>query len=64
MYRHCKPRRARETYWICCFSNNQWNITGELGNGDWQKSSFYQAWWHRCIYGLHVAVPAQLTSGF
>ena len=23
-------------YWICTFSNNQWNVGDELGNGDWQ----------------------------
>lgn len=32
-----------ETYWICTFSNNQWDIAGELGHGDWQQSSFYKA---------------------
>lgn len=31
-----------QTYWICSFSNNQWDIKNELG-GDWSGSSFYKA---------------------
>lgn len=30
-------------YWICFVSNNQWEITKELGSGDWRESSFYKA---------------------
>lgn len=30
-------------YWICTFSNSQWHIKEELGNGRWQDSSFYLA---------------------
>ncbi|CAE7843298.1 FRAS1 [Symbiodinium necroappetens] len=30
-------------YWICTFSNNQWAVEEELGNGQWQESSFYLA---------------------
>ena len=30
-------------YWICTFSNSQWHIAEELGNGRWQDSSFYLA---------------------
>ena len=33
----------RQTYWICTFSNNQWCINQELGQGCWQESSFYKA---------------------
>ncbi|CAJ1416107.1 unnamed protein product [Effrenium voratum] len=30
-------------YWCCSFSNNQWSIAEELGNGDIAQSSFYLA---------------------
>jgi len=30
-------------YWICTFSNSQWHVQAELGNGRWQDSSFYLA---------------------
>lgn len=30
-------------YWICTFSNNQWRVEEELGQGNWQQSSFYLA---------------------
>ena len=30
-------------YWICTFSNSQWHVKDELGNGRWQDSSFYLA---------------------
>ncbi|CAL1139956.1 unnamed protein product [Cladocopium goreaui] len=30
-------------YWICSFSNNQWDIEEELGSGDLAQSSFYLA---------------------
>eukprot|EP00438_Fugacium_kawagutii_P004681 Skav205562 [mRNA] locus=scaffold1407:33022:44938:- [translate_table: standard] len=30
-------------YWICTFSNSQWHVKEELGNGNWQESSFYLA---------------------
>jgi len=28
-------------YWICFCSNNQYQISSELGDGDWRQSSFY-----------------------
>jgi hypothetical protein len=33
----------RNSCWICSFSNNQWSISTELGNGSWKESSFYLA---------------------
>ena len=30
-------------YWICSFSNSQWHVAEELGNGEWQDSSFMRA---------------------
>jgi len=33
---------ARQRYWICSFSNNQWCISEELG-AHWTESSFYLA---------------------
>ena len=37
-------RTWRESaYWICTFSNSQWHVKEELGNGRWQDSSFYLA---------------------
>lgn len=30
-------------YWICTFSNSQWHVKDELGNGQWEESSFYLA---------------------
>eukprot|EP00931_Biecheleriopsis_adriatica_P117562 TRINITY_DN93061_c0_g1_i1.p1 TRINITY_DN93061_c0_g1~~TRINITY_DN93061_c0_g1_i1.p1 ORF type:complete len:1481 (+),score=220.36 TRINITY_DN93061_c0_g1_i1:231-4445(+) len=33
----------KAAYWCCSFSNNQWQIAEELGNGDWAQSSFYLA---------------------
>jgi len=30
-------------YWICSLSNNQWEIGLELGEGQWEASSFYKA---------------------
>ncbi|CAE7256213.1 Scube1 [Symbiodinium microadriaticum] len=30
-------------YWICTFSNSQWHVKEELGNGHWEQSSFYLA---------------------
>jgi len=31
------------TYWICSFSNNQWNISDDIPAGDVYQSSFYLA---------------------
>ena len=28
---------------ICTFSNSQWHVKDELGNGRWQESSFYRS---------------------
>jgi len=33
----------RMAYWICFLSNNQWRVSEEVGNGDWQASSFFRA---------------------
>eukprot|EP00435_Cladocopium_sp_Y103_P048474 s470_g14.t1 len=30
-------------YWVCTFSNSQWHIEEELGNGNVEQSSFYLA---------------------
>ena len=30
-----------QAYWICTFSNNQWDVETDLGNGDVLRSSFY-----------------------
>jgi len=30
-------------YWICSLSNNQWQVTQELGQNSWSRSSFYLA---------------------
>ena len=30
-------------YWICTFSNSQWHVKDELGQGEWKNSSFYLA---------------------
>lgn len=30
-------------YWVCTFSNSQWHVREELGDGDWRESSFYRA---------------------
>ncbi|CAE7034725.1 Fras1 [Symbiodinium sp. CCMP2592] len=43
---HSKTKEASEavaSYWICTFSNNQWQVVEELGSGDWQESSFFKA---------------------
>merc|ERR1712190_335977 len=26
-------------YWICFFSNSQWDVADELGHGDWKQST-------------------------
>ena len=31
------------SYWVCFFSNNQYQIKAELGYGNWRQSSFYLA---------------------
>ena len=36
-------RAALPSYWVCTFSNNQWKVAEELGQGDWQDSSFFKA---------------------
>lgn len=33
----------QQTFWVCTFSNNQWEIANELGGSSWWKSSFYKA---------------------
>ncbi|CAE7252395.1 unnamed protein product [Symbiodinium natans] len=38
---HADPWADR-TYWICSFSNNQWNVAEEVGQS-WEESSFYLA---------------------
>ena len=40
---HANSVRSNQTYWICTFSNNQWELETELGSGNWQESSFYKA---------------------
>lgn len=37
---HHANRMHGSTYWVCCFSNNQWSVTEELGH-NWDDSSFY-----------------------
>merc|ERR1712032_36393 len=32
---------SQESYWMCTFSNNQWNVKVEVGDGRWQDSSFH-----------------------
>ena len=33
-----------QKYWVCSFSNNQWQLNEELGDGSgWQQCSFYLA---------------------
>jgi len=32
-----------QSYWICTFSNNQWEVAEELGKGSWERSSFFLA---------------------
>lgn len=27
-------------YWVCTFSNSQWHVKAELGDGNWKESSF------------------------
>ena len=40
----CFERDWRDSaYWICTFSNSQWHVKEELGNGQWENSSFYLA---------------------
>jgi len=37
------PNSAQDVaYWICSFSNNQWQLEEELGSG-WEQSSFFMA---------------------
>jgi hypothetical protein len=38
--RSANPATAFEPR-ICTFSNSQWHVKAELGNGRWQESSFY-----------------------
>ena len=43
---HARSKEAAgvdANYWICTFSNNQWRIEEELGDGAWQESSFFKA---------------------
>ncbi|CAK9043669.1 unnamed protein product [Durusdinium trenchii] len=44
---HAKSDGAVEwqstAYWVCTFSNNQWQVEAELGHGLWQESSFYKS---------------------
>lgn len=42
-------------YWICTFSNNQWNLPDELG-ADILDSSFYLALQHRTCVGTAMVV--------
>ncbi|CAE7759812.1 FRAS1, partial [Symbiodinium pilosum] len=42
-FAHAKDTWRDSAYWICTFSNNQWEVPLELGNGRWQESSFYLA---------------------
>ena len=32
------PDWRDSAYWICTFSNSQWHVKEELGNGQWQES--------------------------
>lgn len=40
---HTFPDWQSQTFWVCTFSNNQWSIGEELGEGKWWQSSFYKA---------------------
>ena len=39
----CEGEWRDSAYWICTFSNSQWDVKAELGHGKWQESSFYLA---------------------
>eukprot|EP00435_Cladocopium_sp_Y103_P059516 s1118_g21.t1 len=39
----CEGDWKNSAYWICTFSNSQWDVKAELGHGKWQESSFYLA---------------------
>merc|ERR1711988_1724778 len=44
---HARATRGAEweelSFWICSFSNNQWQIKDDIPDGDWRCSSFYLA---------------------
>lgn len=40
-------------YWICTFSNSQWHVTDELGNGHWQER-IGGCWWLVMLVQIHL----------
>merc|ERR1712032_746644 len=55
-------RWASLAYWVCFLSNNQWDLTAEVGNGDAEDSSFFRALWSRscratCMVLDEAALP-------
>lgn len=56
---HSQSRAAAAilpSYWVCTFSNNQWEVEEELGKGDWQDSSFFKALRSACWF-LYPGTP-------
>ncbi|CAE7880526.1 unnamed protein product, partial [Symbiodinium sp. KB8] len=52
-------RAALPSYWVCTFSNNQWKVAEELGQGDWQDSSFFKALRSQTCKGTLMIIDEQ-----
>ncbi|CAE7031311.1 unnamed protein product [Symbiodinium sp. CCMP2456] len=51
-----EPLWREVSYWICSFSNNQWQLDEELGKGDPMASSFNQALWSPTCKGTAMVL--------
>jgi len=51
-----EPLWREVSYWICSFSNNQWQLDEELGQGDPMASSFNQALWSPTCKGTAMVL--------
>jgi len=55
-----RPAWRQTRYWICSFSNNQWEIDQELGHDGVYNSSFYKALMAPSCHGTLMVLDHQL----
>eukprot|EP00927_Polykrikos_kofoidii_P076525 TRINITY_DN7359_c0_g1_i1.p1 TRINITY_DN7359_c0_g1~~TRINITY_DN7359_c0_g1_i1.p1 ORF type:complete len:1530 (+),score=169.93 TRINITY_DN7359_c0_g1_i1:77-4666(+) len=59
--KHRQPANWRNVrFWICTFSNNQWNMVEEIPSGGVQQTSFYKALSHTSCKGTCMVVDCNV----
>eukprot|EP00927_Polykrikos_kofoidii_P076529 TRINITY_DN7359_c0_g1_i5.p1 TRINITY_DN7359_c0_g1~~TRINITY_DN7359_c0_g1_i5.p1 ORF type:complete len:1535 (+),score=188.78 TRINITY_DN7359_c0_g1_i5:77-4681(+) len=64
LFLHAKRRQPANwrnvRFWICTFSNNQWNMVEEIPSGGVQQTSFYKALSHTSCKGTCMVVDCNV----